>query len=285
MSAHGSADRTPDGVEIQPLLLSIVSDLRARAPEAPRIQRRLEARGLHAAGDELTLENFLRGLVESACEDAGSVELSLIAVQYAANHPNRPGPGAGRWLRIGLRRSVARAQPDDHFDQPGIPFFRRWDELAGGIAPHCVHHAFAGWSLAQVHLRWLDPVATRSPLATPSRILFVDDDEMILEVHRQSMESLGYDVVDCRDPHLAVALFERHPTAFDLLLSDCSMPGLGGDELTRRLRAIRPELPVILSSGFEGPVEEEDFDGKVDVLAKPFTLEELAASLARALAR
>lgn len=269
-----------NAVQLQPLLVEALAARRDANPDATKFQRRLEGRELYVRGDRARVREFLDRFLEAgAPPDApkGSLELSLIAYELLAAHARRPGPGRGCWLRLTLRREGDEGT--SYFDRPGIPFLSSCREVAESLSVHCAHHAFSGHSLAQLHFPILDPPPGRPALAAPARILFVDDDAMILEVHRQSIESLGYDVVECADPRGALELFERHPDAFDVVLSDRSMPSMDGGELAQRLRTIRPSIPIVLSTGL---ASDESGPHDVQHLAKPFTMEELSRCLARA---
>ena len=117
------------------------------------------------------------------------------------------------------------------------------------------------------------------------RILFVDDEEALVQLARQSLERLGYRVSSYTDPHLALDAFRSGPFDFDLAVSDVTMPGLDGKELARRLMAIRPDLPVVLISGYSELISrEEAVDmGVRELVAKPFDTKELASVMRRCL--
>lgn len=81
-------------------------------------------------------------------------------------------------------------------------------------------------------------------------ILVVDDDAMLLDVCIQMLEHLGYRVMGANSGEEALELFRAHTALFDLVISDMNMPGISGAELTRELLAIRPDLPVLLCTGY-----------------------------------
>ena len=84
---------------------------------------------------------------------------------------------------------------------------------------------------------------------------------------------------------LALARFEEDPTAFDLVLSDVTMPGMTGDKMGRRMLAIRPELPVLLMTGYTKIITGEQARalGFRGLLAKPVPQNDLLAILRRVL--
>ncbi len=81
-------------------------------------------------------------------------------------------------------------------------------------------------------------------------ILIVDDELPIVMMGEQLLERLGYTVTSCRDPLEAMALFESAPQRYDLVITDLTMPKMTGDELARKMAAIRPDLPMILCTGY-----------------------------------
>ena len=125
------------------------------------------------------------------------------------------------------------------------------------------------------------PPATK---AQPLRVLVVDDDELLQMSLCTLLESLGHapEVVDSGEA--ALALLETG-TAFDLVILDLNMPGLGGAGTLPLLRQLRPELPVVLATGRATQQVAELAAGTpaVSMLAKPFSLEELKEHLAAAL--
>ena len=81
-------------------------------------------------------------------------------------------------------------------------------------------------------------------------ILVVDDDPMLLDVCSQMLEHLGYRVMPANSGEEALELYRAHSALFDLVISDMNMPGISGAELTRELLAIRPDLPILLCTGY-----------------------------------
>jgi PAS domain S-box-containing protein len=90
------------------------------------------------------------------------------------------------------------------------------------------------------------------------RILFVDDEPMLVEFARSGLASLGYGVSALTDPERALGLLRENPQAFDLLITDYAMPAMTGLDLARRVLALRPSLPVILCTGFLSAEAEQE---------------------------
>ena len=116
------------------------------------------------------------------------------------------------------------------------------------------------------------------------RILFVEDDAEVAEVTAELLRDIGYQPVEARDGDSALAALERDPT-IALVLSDIVMPGrVSGLELARTLRKHRPELPVLLATGYSQYVSPAASEGFA-LVEKPYRREVLAASIRMALER
>jgi CheY-like chemotaxis protein len=115
------------------------------------------------------------------------------------------------------------------------------------------------------------------------RILVVDDDEAIAILSRRSLGRLGYVVTTYTDPVEAVAAFTRAPDAYDAVVTDISMPGMTGFDVAGALLAIRPGLPLVITSGYIRPEDEAAAVrlGVKALIAKPDTVDELAGVLDR----
>lgn len=114
-------------------------------------------------------------------------------------------------------------------------------------------------------------------------ILFVDDERMITQSNKQLLEALGYDVITENDPLRALAIFESSPQAFDLVITDVSMPKMNGLELSKRISSIRKDLPIIVITGYSDLVDDKKLDqyGVCDLVYKPVRSKIFSAVIAR----
>jgi CheY-like chemotaxis protein len=124
------------------------------------------------------------------------------------------------------------------------------------------------------------PAGGESAVPTPPKctILLVGDDELVRQITVGYLRDHGYTVVEAPNAETAIVLSHSIET-LDLLLTDVQMPGMAGPGLAMRLRAERPDLPVLFLSGL---ADYEGLDG-ADVLAKPFTGAALAEAIQRRL--
>lgn len=124
-------------------------------------------------------------------------------------------------------------------------------------------------------------VATLSTSEGYGRILFVDDDEAILSMGREILESFGYKVVTGTNGRGALETFKQNPDGFDMLVTDYSMPKMNGHELIKQVQALRSEFPSILISGYMEKVEGENLKelAQTAFLAKPLDWRELSRTI------
>jgi PAS domain S-box-containing protein len=117
------------------------------------------------------------------------------------------------------------------------------------------------------------------------QILLVDDEPQLLAMQRQILERLGYDTVALSDSLEALRVFREKPDAFDLLITDQTMPHLTGAELSTEVLKIRRDLPVILCTGFSEALSPEAAAdiGIRHYLQKPVPLKALARTVRMAL--
>ncbi len=126
-------------------------------------------------------------------------------------------------------------------------------------------------------------VPHRDGKATPGneRILLVDDEDAIVRLGKLHLGGLGYDVAGFTDPRQAIEIFRADPGGFDALITDHAMPHVSGVQLAGHIRQLRPDLPIILCTGFSGMISKEPAAlAEIDMyLEKPIEMRALARSL------
>lgn len=127
--------------------------------------------------------------------------------------------------------------------------------------------------------------AARRLLQGSETILLVDDEAMIIDVGQAMLQRLGYRVLVCRGGQEAVEAVTAKGEAIDLVILDLIMPGMDGGKVFERIRAIRPRIPVILSSGYaiNGQATEIMRQGCNGFLQKPFNISELSQKVRQVL--
>ena len=113
------------------------------------------------------------------------------------------------------------------------------------------------------------------------RILFVDDEESMVNLNQQRLERLGYKVIPKTDPSKALEFFRSNPEQIDLIITDMTMPKMTGDRLAQEILKIRPDMPIILCTGYSQRMSEDKAQelGIRKYIEKPIEMENLARSV------
>jgi len=139
------------------------------------------------------------------------------------------------------------------------------------------------------------PVSGKKPAIVPGerqsqsfpggneRILFVDDEDTLVDIWERMLTKLGYRVVSRTNCLDALEMFRSDPDRFDLVITDQTMPQMTGIRFTVELKAIRPDIPVILCTGFSEEIDEKNYKthGVSGFIMKPLALEKIARTIRR----
>ena len=291
---------------LQPIIEEAVGMLRAMTGPAVHLTTVLPEPPLRVLADTTQLQQVLLNLGSNAAQalpDAGGeIEIGLEEVQLeagdlrlAAGLP--PGPYAHLWVRD--NGSGIDEETLQHIFEPffttkqvgrgtglGLAVVHGVMESHGGAVT--VSTVLGEGSTFHLWLPCIDAVSAPAPLqaaqAEPppghgQRVLYIDDDEVMLLMVQSLLQRLGYEPTCMADARAAVALVERDPAGFDLVVTDFNMPKLSGVEVAERLAQCMPALPVVISSGF---ISEELRAAATRLrvralLQKEHTIEELGA--------
>jgi len=138
--------------------------------------------------------------------------------------------------------------------------------------------------IAKKHIYIKPLLVEELPLGT-ERILFIDDEMPIVKMNKQALESLGYKVTTRTSSIEALQLFISKPNDFDLVITDMTMPNMNGDKLAGELMKIRPDIPIIISTGYSKKISDERAAeiGIKAVAMKPVSKTELANTIRKVL--
>jgi PAS domain S-box-containing protein len=297
----------------QPLLLHSLVDetvklLRATLPSTIALQTRVcQERGATLA-DPAQVHQVLMNLCTNASQalnpQGGSITVVLEDVEPdQAELARLHGLEPGRYARLMVMDDGQGMDPQtqEHIFEP---FFTTKRGLSSGLGLSVVHgivQAHGGGlqvtsapgpgSVFSVLLpKASDDAPQAEPLSAPlprgkERVLLVDDELPLLEVVSRMLANLGYQVEAFPSSQKALAALQARPGDFDLLLTDQTMPGLTGEGLARAALALRPDLPVIICTGFSETLTREralEMGARL-LLSKPLTRRELAFALREAL--
>jgi PAS domain S-box-containing protein len=218
-------------------------------------------------------------------------EVALVAGKYAMLQVRDTGPGIPPEVLPRIFEPFFTTKEKGKGTGMGLAVVHgAVNELGGAIT---AHSAAGEGALFTVYVplaeRYMDaPLPTDGALPRGhGRILLVDDEETLVNMLRDILASLGYQVTGFANSLEALAEFESDPAAYDLLFTDQTMPKLTGIELAQRCREIRDDLPVVLCTGYSQlTLEDQISNGGInEFVSKPLSKQAIAQVVQRVLAR
>jgi CheY-like chemotaxis protein len=278
--------------------------LRASLPSTLEIQVEHDPGTPNVLGDTTQLHQVIMNLGTNAAQAIGAAEgvihvSTREVVIEAGVAPGGPAPGRYALLTV---RDTGRGMSADVLERVFEPFFTTkglgrgtglglsvvhgivkahegalsvTSELGRGTSFHVY---FPATEVRASELRSHRPDVAR---AHGEHVLYVDDEEALVFLATRMLKRMGYRVTGHSDAARALDDFRCRPSEFDAVISDISMPGLSGIELVRELLALRPELPVVMTSGFIRPEDTVAAEhlGVAALIPKPNTVEDFAQIL------
>jgi CheY-like chemotaxis protein len=124
-----------------------------------------------------------------------------------------------------------------------------------------------------------------SLLGGTENILLIDDEENIADVSTEILNKYGYNVIKCTSSQIALTVFSSDPDKFDLVITDMTMPGMLGTELSKEIKKIRNDIPIIICTGFSDILDENNLStyGIDNLLNKPIETVDLLRAVRIAL--
>jgi signal transduction histidine kinase len=300
--------RTP--VQLPRLVEEALTLLRASLPSTIAIRHHISQDTSTVLADPTQLHQVLLNLCANAeyamRETGGLLEIRLEPVevdeQVTAQHPELP---AGPYVRITVT-DTGHGMTPDVVERIFEPFFttKRPGEgsgmglalVHGIVASHggvvTVASVVGQGTIFTVYLPRTDDsvrdeAAQEGSLPTGAeRVLFVDDEEVLVRLGQEILLGLGYDVVVCTSSVEALDVFRMAPQRFDLVITDQTMPHMTGEELALELRRLRSDIPIILCTGFSHIIHAERAQelGIDAFLMKPLAMQDLARVIQQVLA-
>jgi PAS domain S-box-containing protein len=307
-SRQGPEEKRP--VQIGLIVKESLKLLRASLPSSIEFKTDVSSRSV-ALADSTQIHQVVMNLCTNAGlsmkGQEGVMTIALKDVEVTEKEAPHPKLSPGPYIRLTVG-DTGCGIPGELIDRIFEPFFTtRSDGEGSGMGLSVVHGIVEGHGGAvtvasevgagtvfQAYFPRLvaasAPAGGKDVSAIPrgtEKVLFVDDEVSHVNLARRMLGRLGYTVSAVDKSSEALELFLSAPDAFDLLITDLTMPGMRGDDLCRRVLAVRPGFPVILSSGLnDSDTRERAVEcGAKGFLLKPFIYADIAARIREVLGR
>jgi PAS domain S-box-containing protein len=306
-SRSGLAERVP--VHVESVVAEAVDLLRGSLPPDIPLEVSLAVGNASVIGDATQIHQVVMNLCSNAIQamaGGGTLgvtldRLTLVAPKLFMNGRLAPG----EYVRLAVSDTGSGIEPEllEHiFD----PFFTTKGvgegtglglSLVHGIVRDCgggieVHSHPGAGSTFEVYLPIAGEIGASAALAEAEMphgqgetVMLVDDEPALVALGEEMLAELGYEPVGFLGSVTALQAFQTDPQRFDAVLTDETMPEMTGTELAQDIRKLRPDIPILLMSGYRGRMlaERARAAGVGEVLSKPLQSRDIAASLARAL--
>ncbi len=284
--------------------------MRSTIPATIEIQQNFPDKEVTILGDPTQINQVMMNLcinASQAMEETGGV-LDILVETITLNEKANDSYSdltTGNWLKITVNDTGPGIR-SDIIDRIFDPYFTTKDVGKGSGMGLAVAHGIVKNHHGTISVESelgkgttftiFFPVATERPAkdvkasdviprGAGERVLFVDDEASITNMTGKMLERLGYKVQTATSPVDALELFRAKPDAFDLVLTDMTMPKMTGVRLSEKLKEIRPDIPVVICTGHSALIDEEKakslgIDGYV---MKPIVIRDIAIAIRKVL--
>ena len=291
------------------IIKEVVQLLRASLPVTIEIRRELAAQSDMIAGDPGRIHQLLMNLCTNAAhamrQTGGVLTIGSADIELDARSANAyPGLEPGPYLKVSIGDTGHGMSPEVR-ERIFEPYFTTKQVGEGtGLGLSVVHGIVKslGGSIAvkstkgqgsvfdillpKIKGRSISELASHDPMPTGNeRILFVDDEKPLTIISKRMLESLGYTVSAKTDSLAALEDFRADPHGYDLIITDMTMPGLTGDRMAQEMINIRPDIPVVICTGYSESITPEGVRaiGIRELVMKPLVMRQLAEIVRRVL--
>jgi len=294
--------------DIIPIIKETLKLLQASIPTSIEIRQNIPKEVDTILADPTQINQVLINLCansDHAMPEGGTIVVALKNVKHNENTlAQHPGFNPGRYVNLTVSdtgHGISQEEIDRIFD----PYYTTKEVGKGtGMGLAVVHGIIKGHNgLIKVQstagkgttFSIFFPSSEKEAVVEPGtedklpngseRILFVDDEESIVKIGQQRLERLGYNVEATTSPIEALNLFNSKPSQYDLVVTDLAMPKMAGDKLVKEILNIRPDIPIILCTGFSEKINEKKAReiGASDYIEKPLDKHDFAYKVRKVL--
>ena len=282
--------------------------IRAAIPATISIRVKTQSESGLIFADPTQMQQIIMNLCTNAAyamrEKGGTLDIQLSDHVVSPSNGDPDGIKPGLYVKLTVRDTGTGISPDI-MDKIFDPFFttKKVGEGTGlglsvvhGIVKHSNGHITAEsepgrGSVFTVYFPQIageletDAISDDRIPTGSERILFIDDEEALVEMGEDILAELGYEVMSRMNGRDALALFTEDPSRFDLVITDQTMPEMAGFELAKEILALRADMPIIMCTGFSYVVNEGSAKaaGIKAFAMKPLTKREIARTIRKVL--
>ena len=282
--------------------------MRSTIPTSVEISNKFELDERFIKVDPTQFHQLIINLCTNATQamhDKGVLKIGLTEINLTKDSANQLGKEPGSYIRLSVSDTGEGMDPatiDRIFD----PFYTTREVGQGtGMGLSVVHgivESHGGFITVESEpgkgstFHVFFPVAEKMPIddeieesrTLPTgneRILFVDDEKALTVIGSKMLEQLGYTVTTFTSSTVALEIFKSQQDGFDLIITDMAMPDLTGKELAAELLKVRPDIPIILCTGYSSIISKENAEefGIREFCMKPWDMKQLAKTVRKVL--
>jgi C4-dicarboxylate-specific signal transduction histidine kinase len=298
-------------VDVTNVVAETLELLRGALPAGIRLETSAPASPLVVIGDAIQLHQVVMNLCSNAIQAmraGGSLRVMLETAEFSTERAFSHGTlGPGGYLRLivedsgsGMEGAILARIFEPFFTTKEVGHgtglglslvYAIITDSGGAIDVKSAPQQGSTFTIylprSEVTLATKESGPARLPRGHGERVLLIEDEAPVLAAATDMLSRLGYETVSFCDGRAALAAFEAAPERFDVVVSDEVMPGLTGTGLSRVVHHYRPDLPIVLMSGYSSAILRQDAlaAGVTELLIKPLQSHEIATTLARVLHR
>jgi PAS domain S-box-containing protein len=299
--------------EMQPVKVNLIVNealklLRATLPSTIQINNSIKS-NLAVMSDPTNIHQVLMNLCTNAGyamqDEGGLLEVSLADVEIGSDFArHHPGLKPGKFVRL-IVRDTGHGMTPDVIERIFDPFYTTKKKGEGtGMGLSVVHgivkshggtltvdstpgkgSVFKAYFPA-IESEWIPNNESADLMVTGNEnILFVDDEAFQADIAKKMLSRLGYHLTACTSSVEALEIFMKSPEEFDLVITDMTMPQMTGDVLAKELISIRPDIPIIVCTGYSDRIDTKIAReiGIRELVMKPVVMKDIANCIRRAL--
>lgn len=297
-------------IKIAPLIKETLKLLTASIPSSITIIDTIEESDCVVNADPTHINQIIMNLFTNAQhaigENAGEIKLKLTGVLLDnCDIPNQ-SLVAGYYVCI-IVKDTGKGIPPQILDKIFEPFFTTKNKGEGtGMGLSVVHGIVTNLdgfikvyselnrgTEFRIYIPAVDTIIQHNSQVIPNipyetgteHIMLIDDEELIVLMESDNLRRLGYKVTGFTNSEMALDEFKRHPTMYDLVISDIAMPNLTGNILAKEISKVNPNTPILLCTGFHETLKERNIErnGVKGILTKPVILRILSREIRKIL--